>query len=176
MHTYISMLRGINVSGQKKVNIIKLKELYRSLKFKNIKAYIQSGNISFESSETNITALISLIEKKIKQFFGFDVLVFIRTKYELQNTIKNNPFKDKDTANLYVTFLYEKPLNFQIEEVNKVKDKTEEFSISSREIYIFCPNGYGKTKLSNNFFERKLKVSATTRNWQTIITTSLMAE
>jgi uncharacterized protein (DUF1697 family) len=116
------------------------------------------------------------IEKKIKQSFGFDVYVFIRTKNEFERIIKNNPLTGKDNSKLHVTFLSDKPTNFPIEEINKVKDKAEEFSSSDKEIYLFCPNGYGKTKLSNNFFERELKVSATTRNWKTVNTLYSMAK
>ena len=168
MTTYISMLRGINVSGQKKIAMAELKKLYESLGFKNVQTYIQSGNVIFEYSDANLSKLISKIEKKIKEYFGFDVLVLIRTKDEFQKLIENTPFSKKDNNKLHVTFLSSIPTDSPIEEINKVKYKSEEFFISGKEIYLFCPNGYGKSKLSNNFFERKLKLSATTRNWKTI--------
>ena len=148
--------------------MVELKKLYESLGFKNVQTYIQSGNVVCECSDANVSKLISKIEKKIKESFGFDVLVLIRTKDEFQKLIERTPFSKKDNDKLHVTFLSNAPTVLSIEEINKVKDKSEEFLISGKEIYLFCPNGYGKSKLSNNFFERKLKLSATTRNWKTV--------
>ncbi len=168
MKTYISMLRGINVSGQKKINMDDLKKLYESLGFENVQTYIQSGNVIFECSNKNIADIKSAIEKKIKQLFDFDVIVFIRTKDEFKNLIENSPFSAQDINNLYVTFLSDAPVKISEEEFKKAKAPSEEFLISDREIYLLCPDGYGRTKLSNNFFERKLKLCATTRNWKTV--------
>ncbi len=168
MTTYISMLRGINVSGQKKIKMEVLKKLYESLGFQNVRTYIQSGNIIFECSDTDISELIHQIEQKIKNSFGFDVLVLIRTRNEIQKLIKNTPFAKKDPSKLHITFLSDMPAKSPVDEINEAKDKTEEFFISGKEIYLLCSNGYGRSKLSNNFFERKLKLSATTRNWKTV--------
>ena len=145
-----------------------LKKLYESLGFKNIQTYIQSGNVIFEGPDTKISKLINEIERKIKKSFGFDVLVLIRTKNDLQKLIDNNPFTKKDTTKLLVTFLSDTPIQSPIDEIVKIKDPSEEFYIYGKAIYLFCPNGYGRSKLSNNFFERKLKLSATTRNWKTV--------
>lgn len=145
-----------------------LKEFYKSLGFKNIQTYIQSGNVIFESSDKNVSKLKNKIERKIKKSFGFDVLVLIRTKNDLKKLIDNNPFAKKDNSKLLVTLLSDTPLQSSIDEITKIKDDSEEFFIFGKEIYLFCPNGYGKSKLSNNFFERKLKLSATTRNWKTV--------
>ena len=166
MKTHISLLRGINVSGQKKVKMEELKKLYESLGFKDVQAYIQSGNVVFRSSEAG-SILAGRIEKKVREYFRFEVFVLIRTKDDLQKLIKKNPFSKKDIDKLYVTFLSGYPAMPPLEELNKAK-AAEEFFISGREIYLFCPDGYGKTKLSNNFFERKLKLHATTRNWKIV--------
>jgi uncharacterized protein (DUF1697 family) len=167
---YISMLRGINVGGQKKIKMNELALLYESRGFEKVQTYIQSGNVVFVSPERDSEKLSAKIEKEIKRRFGFDVAVLIRTAGEIQKIIKNNPFKGKDENYLHVTFLNGKPQEIPIEEIIKVKSGSEEFHIEGREIYLFCPNGYGNTKLSNNFFERKLKVAATTRNWRTVNT------
>ena len=168
MRTYISLLRGINVSGQKKINMEELKKLYESLGFKNVQTYIQSGNVIFEGSDTDVSRLINKIEGKIKNSFGFDVKILIRTKNEMQKLIENTPFNKKDPSKLQVTFLSDSPVQLPLDEINNAKDNSEEVSISGKEIYLFYPNGYGRSKLSNNFFERKLKLSATTRNWKTV--------
>jgi uncharacterized protein (DUF1697 family) len=168
MHTYVSMLRGINVSGQKMIRMEELRKAYDSLGFESARSYLQSGNVVFEYSGEDASTIRSMIENQLRRSFGYDVLVFTRTKDELQGLVESNPFVGKDDSKLHVTFLSEEPTGFPTEEVNKARQGTEEFSSRGREIYLFCPNGYGNTKLSNNFFERKLKASATTRNWRTV--------
>jgi len=171
MKKYISMLRGINVSGQKKIRMEELKTLYNSLNFKNIKTYIQSGNVIFESPDSDISELANKIENKIKQTFGFSVTVIIRTKNEFHNLIVSNPFygeRKEDIKKLHVTFLSATPSASSLREIDKFKDKSDQMVIVGKEIYLFCPNGYGRTKLTNSFFEKKLNVSATTRNWKTV--------
>jgi uncharacterized protein (DUF1697 family) len=164
MSKIISMLRGINVGG-KKVEMEKLRKDYESLGFTNIRSYIQSGNVVFETSLRN--NLAETIEKKIKRSFDLDVAVFIRTESELREIVDNNPFRAKDTTKLHVTFLREKPREIPDAEIAGVKDKAQFYG---REVYLFCPNGYGRTRLSNSLFERKLKILATTRNWNTVNT------
>ena len=169
------MLRGINVSGQKKISMIDLKKLFESLGFKNVRTYIQSGNVIFEDSSRDILKIRNKIEKKIKETFGFEVVIIIRTTKELLKIIENNPFSKK-VEGVYVSFLSNKSGEFDIKEINKFKDKSEEFVIFSKEVYFYCPNGYGRTKLNNNFFEKKLKVSATTRNWKTVNALCVMSK
>jgi len=155
----IALLRGINISGQKKIAMNDLKKVFESLKLKNVQTYIQSGNVLFEG-----TIDAKTIEKKIQEVFGFQVTVFLRSKEELRKVIAKNPFAGKDPNYLYVTFLSDTPK----ETPEITKDKAEEFIISGKEVYLYCPKGYGRTKLNNNLFERKLKLQATTRNWKTI--------
>ncbi len=162
------MLRGINVSGQKRISMDSLRATYSSLGFKNVETYVQSGNVVFEDSAGDPISAGARIEKEIKRIFGFGVLVFIRTQSELEKLVKNTPFKQKDESKLHVTFLSEKPAKIPLPQLNEARRGEEEFLISGREIYLFCPNGYGVTKLSNSFFEKKLLVSATTRNWRTV--------
>ena len=176
MDTFISMLRGINVSGKNTIRMEELRELYETLGFKKVQTYVQSGNVIFETSDTNPSELATKIEKKIRQKFTFDVPVFIRTKSVFEKLIKNSPFNGKDPTRLHVTFLSDKPTKPPIEEISAAKAENEELSIIGKEIYLFCPNGYGNTKLSNSFFERKLKVRATTRNWKTVNTLFSLAQ
>jgi uncharacterized protein (DUF1697 family) len=171
MKKYISILRGINVSGSKMVKMEALRKMYEDLKFKNVKTYIQSGNVLFEDKPTDPKTLEKRISKKIQEEFEFDVPVLVKEKSELETVLKNNPFVNKrkqDITKLHVTFLSEEPNKALIE---KIKEKTydrDEYIITGTTIYLFCPDGYGRTKLNNNFFENKLKVSATTRNWKTV--------
>ncbi len=171
MQKYISMLRGINVSGQKKIKMDALRTLYAALHFKNVKSYIQSGNVIFESDELDTSRLAKQIGAQIEQTFGFLVPIMIRTPEQFQNLLENNPFlgeKTEDIRQLYVTFLDEASPIGALDALVKFATKSEEFHLRGKEIYLFYPNGAGRSKLSNNLIERKLGVTATTRNWRTV--------
>jgi len=168
MKTFLSILRGINVSGQKKIPMLELKKLYEELHFENITTYIQSGNVIFNSK--NAKDLSKQIEKKIFERYNFNVPVIIRTPVEMQSIIEGNLFlkqKDIDITKLHVVYLTDGPKQGNIDKLNTYNYEPDKFYLSGKEVYLYCPNGYGNTKLTNSFFENKLKVTATTRNWNT---------
>ncbi len=165
MTVFISMLRGINVSGQKKIKMDELRKLYESLGFENVQSYIQSGNVIFKSALADTKKIVETIEVGIKQEFGYDVIVILRTREELQKIVSNNPFLDKELSKVHVVYLSKLSGEYSEEELSKPKDPSEEFQIKEKEIYLYLPKGSGRTKLTNNFFEKKLGVKATTRNW-----------
>jgi len=170
MSTIISILRGINVSGKNKIPMAELKAMYEGLKFKNITTYIQSGNVIFSATENDTKGLTKKIEQGILKKFGFNVPVIARTIDELQTAIKKNPFlknKDIDLEKLHVTFLEDIPPADGLKKVMEYNYEPDRFTIIGKEVYLHCPNGYGNTKFTNTFFESKLKVRATTRNWRT---------
>jgi uncharacterized protein (DUF1697 family) len=171
MNTFISMLRGINVSGQKKIRMAELRDLYVSLNLVNVETYLQSGNVVFDSTEGDASKLAELIETQIETSFGYAVPVFIRDANDFQRIIDRNPFlneRNEDPAKLYVTFLYNAPSESKLSDLAIPNGEAAEFSIGDKEAFLLCPNGYGRTKLSNSFFERKLDMPATTRNWKTV--------
>lgn len=168
---YISLLRGINVSGQKSIRMAELKSLYESMGFQRVQTYLQSGNILFESPEADKQKLATRIEEKLEHNFGFHVTIFIRTGEDLQRIMHGNPFltkRNEDPAKLHVTFLYSAPSKAILDLFAPIHSEGDELFIAEQEIYLFCPNGYGRTKLSNNFIEKRLAVPATTRNWHTV--------
>ena len=169
--TYISLLRGINVSGQKKIIMKDLKALYASLGFENVVTYIQSGNVIFKSNQSE-DVLIELIEKAIANKYGFDVPVQIRSASEFEQIVKSSPFTELDLVEegtrVMVTFLASPPSTESVAKLMTYVKEPERLIIVRREVYLHCPNGYGKTKLSNVFIENKLKVKATTRNWKSV--------
>jgi len=173
MQTYISFLRGINVSGQKKILMADLKTLYEKLLFMNVITYIQSGNVVFDSdSELSNEQLSQVIGKAILSQYGFEIPVIIRNLTELKIIIAQNPFPNVQNINperLYVTFLSELPSEARLEKIQSMELSTDKFVYIGKEIFLYCPISYGETKLSNNFFESKLKVTATTRNWKTVL-------
>lgn len=168
MNTYISMLRGINVSGQKKIRMADLKSLYESLGLGNVQTYVQSGNVVFDSDEQDRDKLRNSIETQIEKQFGFSVPVLIRIAADFKRVIENHPFAHEEAVRVLVTFLYEQPEVSKWEELSQYKDNVDQFALGEREIFLFCPGGYGKTKLSNTFFEKKLDAVATTRNWKSV--------
>jgi uncharacterized protein (DUF1697 family) len=176
---YIAILRGINVSGHKMIKMDALREMFGKLKFKKVRTYIQSGNVIFDSRIGNTKEQEKRIANEIKQTFGFDVPVIVKELGEWKDIVSKNPFINKrkeDTAKLHVTFLSEEPESVHLSKMKEVKFEHDEFILSEKAIYLFCPNGYGNTKLNNTFFENKLKVNATTRNWKTVNELMNMAE
>jgi uncharacterized protein (DUF1697 family) len=171
MNTFISLLRGINVSGQNRIRMPDLRGLYNSLSLVNVETYVQSGNVVFDCGEKEATQLAKIIEVEIARSLGLSVKVILRNKDLFKQTIDRNPFvnqRNEDREKLYVTFLSELPSELALSKLPAPASTTDEFRISGLEIYLFCPNGYGRTKLSNAYFERMLNVSATTRNWKTM--------
>ena len=172
METYISVLRGINVSGQKKILMTDVKAIYEKLGFKDVKTYIQSGNVVFKSEKKlPETEAAQKIEDAIQKKYDFHVPVIIRSLPEIKKVIESNPFlqqKDVDLKKLHVTFLSEIPSEESVKNLENLSFSPDQFIINEKEIYLHIPESYGLTKLSNSFFEKKLKVKATTRNWNTI--------
>jgi len=171
MQTYITILRGINVSGKNMIKMPELTALFEALGFIKVKTYIQSGNIVFQYSKKKAEELQKLIQQKIEERFGLKVPAMVKTKDEIEKAISENPFIAKtnvDVSKLHVTFLSEVPQQADIDKINVEQYKPDEFIIVGSNIYLYCPSGYGNTKLNNNFFESKLKVVATTRNWKTV--------
>lgn len=173
MIKYISLLRWINIGGNKTIKMDLLKSMYQWLWFNNVKTYIQSGNVIFETNNDNVTQLELTIKNEIGKNFWFEVEVLIRTQQELVNIIDKCPFPQDNTKILHLTLLSESPKDSDMQLVKYKKD-FEEFIISWKEIYLYLPNWYWTTKLTNNFFENKLNVKATTRNWNTINKLSIL--
>ncbi len=168
MPKYISLLRGINVSGQKKIKMADLRGLYSSLGFQNISSYIQSGNLVFDSESSKPALIAGIIQSAIKDTYSFEVPIIVISAQELAEIYYNNPFfADKDTSKLYVAFLKEKS-NLNKIDLSKWQTRDEQALIKGKQIYLYYPQGYGKSKLTNNILERELNISATTRNWRTV--------
>lgn len=169
MKTYIALLRGINVSGQKKIPMAELRELLTNSGLEHIQTYIQSGNVIFKSPEKDARKLELKIHQAIKTHFGFEVPILVKTPEELQSVFDNCPFSEEKKTNSYFTLLYTIPDKELVNVVAKVSYPNEEFVITNECIYFYCSMGYGKAKYNNNFFERKLKTTSTARNYKTMV-------
>lgn len=170
MITYISILRGINVSGHNLIKMAALRQLYAELGYTDIRTYIQSGNVIFKTESTGSKTLEKTIADKIFTAFGLKVPVIVLTINELKKALDNNPFLNdasKDPSFMHLTFLSDMPESVIVDKIPTDSFSPDEFKWSGKIIYLFTPGGYGNTKLNNTFFENKLKVSATTRNLRT---------
>ena len=180
MQTYISFLRGVNMTGHNSIKMTELSALFNSIGLNDAETFIQSGNVIFrKAGRVPVSALMVNIEKAILERFNFTIPVMIRTKRELSDLFTSNPFlgaTDFDPAKMAVLFLHDEPSEKQIQKVTGIDYPPDKFKIAGREIFIYCPNGFGRTKLYTNFFEKKMGVTGTARNWKTITTILTIAE
>jgi uncharacterized protein (DUF1697 family) len=160
------------MAGHNKIKMTDLSSLYKKIGLEDVETFIQSGNVVFTDpgnlSETDLTAQI---EDAINKKFKYNIPVILRTPEEFREIISLNPFSDVENFSpekLAVIFLYEKPTEDQTGKVKNIDYPPDKFVISGKEIFIYCPNGFGRSKIYTGFFENKMKVSGTGRNWNTI--------
>jgi uncharacterized protein (DUF1697 family) len=166
---YIAFLRGINVGGKTIIKMEDLREVFSSLGFANVKSYIQSGNIVFESDETDETKLREKIETAIETNF-FKTPVMIRSFDEIREAIENNPFAGEKFEDklLHLVFLAEKLSDEKAEMLLSNNKDSEKFAVRGREIYCLLRGGVADSLLGKKYIDNKLKVVATARNWRTV--------
>lgn len=169
MQTYIALLKGINVGGHKKVPMADLRELLTKSGFENVKTYIQSGNVVFQSSEKNIQKIEATIKKAILDFFGFEVSVLVITRPNLKRIFDDSPFLEEKKKASYFMMLHEVPDDDLVNVASEKVYEGEEYKIINDCIYFYCEKGFGQAKFNANFFERKLKTFATARNYNTMV-------
>jgi len=167
-YRYVALLRGVNVGGRS-VPMAELRELVARLGHTDVRTYIQSGNVLFSSRHDDAPALADELRAAIGAELGHRVTVVLRTPAELGRVLAANPYAARrQTAPLHVTFLDGLPDAAVRAGLEAAAGSPDEFTVCGREVYVWCPSGYGRTVLSNEFFERRLKVAATTRNWRTL--------
>src|SRR3989440_3615360 len=172
MTRYVSLFRGINVGGHQTVPMNELKELHEALGLKDVVTYIQSGNVVFSSDDADLAQLPRQIEDGFAKKFGFQVKVMVRTSAELQDIIDNNPFQNqtmKEPKLMVVLFLATRPESTAMEDLQKTYVGPEELCLIGQELFVYYPNGIGRSKLSLTLIEKKLKTIGTGRNWNTIL-------
>src|SRR5256884_1784351 len=172
MTTFVSLFRGINVGGHQAVRMDAPKELHESLGLQDVATYIQSGNVVFTSDDADVTRIQKDIEDGFTQKFGFQVKVMVRTADEFNVIIENNPFQNhpmKESKWVVAMFLATHPVSTAREDIQKAYTGPEELYIIGQEVYIYYPEGIGRSKLTNTFLEKKLKTTGTARNWNTVL-------
>jgi uncharacterized protein (DUF1697 family) len=166
---YAALLRAVNVGGRS-LAMAELRTLFDDLGFGEVSTYLQSGNVVFRSRASDERKLQRTIEKAILERFGIEVPVMLRSHTELTKILRTNPYvrNDDDPTHLLVMFLDAAPKAATAKAVDTNVHAPDVFTISGREIYLHVPNGYGRSKLTNDFFERKLGVRGTGRNWRSV--------
>jgi uncharacterized protein (DUF1697 family) len=167
----ISILRAVNVGGHNKVKMEALRELYEELECRDSQTYVQSGNVIFRTKDKSLTQLAARIEEGIERRFGFRSDVILRTIPELRDVIARNPFAARtgiEPGKLVVNFLAADPGEDARRQVAGLKVAPEELIIDGREMFIYFPNGQGRTKLPVAAIQRILKTPGTARNWNSV--------
>ena len=165
---YVALLRGVNVGGRS-VPMGELRELVRGLGHADVTTYIQSGNVLFATPRDDAAGLADELRGAIAAELGHHVTVILRTPSDLERVLAHNPYAARgEPSRLYVTFLDGAPDPALVAGLDAAAGGADQFSIRRHEVYVWCPTGYGRTVVSNEFFERRLKLAATTRNWRTV--------
>ncbi len=171
MPTFISLLRGINVGGNKRVPMADLKRLYESLGFTQVQTLLQSGNAVFTTDQTDATALTRLIEDGIQRTFGFTVRIVLRTPDQWRQVIAQHPYSAvqmESPDKILVLFLAAVPAPEGVAALLAGVNPPEEASASGEEVYLYFGEGIGRSKLSTTWIEKQLRTEGTGRNWNTI--------
>jgi uncharacterized protein (DUF1697 family) len=168
--TYVALLRGINVGGKSKLPMSDLRDIFADAGCREVRTYIQSGNVIFQADRGVIASLPDAISAAIAARFGYRVPVVTRTMEQMDNVIRHNPFIAKGVPEdeLHVLFLADQPSADQIDSLDPDRSPPDTFVVHGQEAYLRLPNGAGRTKLTNDYFERKLGTASTGRNWRTV--------
>jgi uncharacterized protein (DUF1697 family) len=180
MPVLISMLRGVNVGPHNRIKMDALRDLYESLKLESPRTYVQSGNVVFRTKEKNPALLAAKIQTAIAKKLGCNPAVILRTTAEMRRAVANNPFAGRTDivpGKLLVTFLAGEPSAESSRVLSTLgKVHPEEIHLKGCELYIYFPDGAGKTKLPWSQVEKLLKVTGTARNWNSVTALLAIAE
>lgn len=166
----IALLRGINVGGKNRLPMKELSALFVEAGCDDVRTYIQSGNVVFRAGSTEGEELSSVISAMISERFGYRIPVIVRTAQALQEIVQANPFLQAgaETDKLHIMFLADLPDSELVDALDSNRSPGDEFAVRGREIYLHCPNGAARSKLTNSYFDSKLSTTSTSRNWRTV--------
>ena len=175
---YVALLRGINVGGKNKLPMADLSAMFTAAGCDAVRTYIQSGNVLFEASTAVAEGVPGRIAGAIAERFGYRIPVVMRTGGELSAVLRGNPFlaKGADPDLLHVAFLADAPAAGRVEKLDPGRSPPDEFLVREREIYLCCPNGMARTRITNAWLDTTLATISTVRNWRTVETLAGMAK
>jgi uncharacterized protein (DUF1697 family) len=170
MDRYVALLRGVNVGGKNKIAMKSLAALFSDARCRRVETYIQSGNVVFSADATTAAKAVAAICSAIRQQFGFQTQIVLRSRNEMERIEGANPYfkAGMPLDQLHVSFLADAPAAERVALLDPNRSPPDQFTLSGGEIYLYLPNGGGSTKLTNAYFDSKLKTFSTVRNWRTI--------
>jgi uncharacterized protein (DUF1697 family) len=167
MPAYVALLRGINVGRHRRVPMDDLKDAFTALGADEVATYLQSGNVLFET-RLSAAKIAPRLEKELERRLGHDISVLVRTRADLARLVAKNPFpRESDAKKLHVAFLESTPNRRRVR-LDRERVAPDEFHVAGRHVYLHYPNGYGRSKLTNDYLEKHLGVRSTMRNWRTV--------
>jgi uncharacterized protein (DUF1697 family) len=168
---FVALLRGINVGGKNMLPMKDLAAMFEKAGCSAVKTYIQSGNVVFRADSKLASGIGAVISKAILAKAGLRVPVVVRTARDLLRVTSSNPFVERcaDTDRLHVIFLADRPAAAQAALLDPARSPPDEFLVRGGEIYLHCPGGIGRSKLTNAYFDAKLGTVSTVRNWRTVL-------
>lgn len=171
MDVHVALLRGINLAGKNRLPMRDLASMFEEAGCGSVTTYIQSGNVVFEAPPALARRIPVLIESAISDSFRIKVPVITRAGSELQKLVRANPFlrAGADVDKLHVAFLADRPAAARVKALDPDRSPPDEFQVRGREVYLLCPNGYGRSKLTNGYFDSTLSTKSTVRNWRTVL-------
>ena len=170
MTTFVALLRAVNVGGRNQLSMSALRALFESFGYADVKSYIQSGNIIFDSSPRKSAVLALEVEEALAGALGQPIDVVIRSAAELKSVTESNPFLGRvpDPTKLHVVFLNHAPDRARVKALDSSRFEPDEFALGAREIYLHCPDGLGRSKLPPALGAKLAPIPATVRNWNTV--------
>ena len=167
---YVALLRGINVTGKNMIKMETLRETFSALGFENVKSYINSGNLIFETAKTDGGKLANKIHDAIQKDFSFDISVMVRTMAEIEEIVAWNPFAGQFESHkdVHVFFLNDNLTGEQEALLLAQGNKNEIFAILGRHVACLLKIHITDSAVGKGFIDKKLKVAATGRNWRTV--------
>lgn len=167
--TYFAFLKGVNVSGHRIIKTAELKVMFEDMGFKNVRTFIQSGNVVFESP-AKVDGIKKKIEAGLAKSLGYNVYVIIRSKDEMEKIVKDYPFskiKEHDECKINIGYLDSIPDKAAIKELESINNDDEMFLVKGNNLYHLCRKSFQDSLLGKNIVEKKLKLICTVRNWNT---------
>jgi uncharacterized protein (DUF1697 family) len=169
---HVALLRGINVGGKNKLAMADLAAAFREAGCGDVQTYIQSGNVLFTAPPALARRIPAAIARALRDGFGLEVPVVVRSAAELCRVVETNPFAGRRgvvAAAFHVAFLADRPPARRVAALDPQRSPGDEFRVLGREVYLCCPGGIGRTKLTNAWFDAGLGTTSTLRNWNTVV-------
>ncbi|MDP2957477.1 MAG: DUF1697 domain-containing protein [Longimicrobiales bacterium] len=171
MTTWVALLRGVNVGGKHRLPMRDLVAIFGDAGCADATSYIQSGNVVFRADRETASRVPTAVEEAVADRFGFRAPIMLRPAEELAKVARENPFAraGEDVATLHVAFLAGLPSADRVASLDPDRSPPDEFAVRGSHVYLRCPGGYGRTRLTSQYFDSRLATTSTVRNWRTVL-------